>query len=675
MTPCSTCGRAIPADAPRGLCPPCLIPADVDEELPSHVGEYEILAKLGEGGSGVVYLARQERPPQLQVALKVIRAGELADERQTSQFLREVESQGRLKHPHVVQIYDGRGLDHGAPFFVMQYIAGGTLAEPHNRLYFQVPERAAELLITVARAVQFAHEAGVLHLDLKPANILLDDQRRPYVSDFSIAQRLQAGQPPRAAECAGSLGYMAPELVCQGDAVASTASDVYGLGATLYELLTGRVPYDADDLTELQVRLQGPPALPPRRLSPALDDGLERVCLGAIERDPQRRYRSAAVFADELERALEQRPTAPPSLPAIGRLGRLRLWARRHPVLAVAASVLSALLGLVDWLTLSSARIHEEQLIESTVRGNAALAAVQANDVLAVFDEDRARVRAAAAMPQVRKFATQLERTDAAQLLAPLAVGFNSVLVVGADGRTRARWPAAAQLDYYEQDFSGRDYFRGARALGAEGQVYLSSAFRSSSRSDDRLKFAFASPWFAPDGRFVGALVATRVAASSLRDVQIDELFGNGQLTTLLGPHETARPIGAAPSFDVLIHKQLASRAAYPVQTSLAVELQARLREAQERTAAAPPRLLASAEYRDPVPGFGGRWLAGFAAVPGTPYVVVVQSSRERVLSPTRRFLASLTRSASLLHAAMLLLAVWTIGASLTRKTGRTRRD
>jgi len=664
--PCAECGQPIPADAPRGLCPPCLVPLSLTEELPSHIGEYAIIERLGEGGSGVVYLARQERPPHLRVALKVMRAGEFADEREVTRFLSEVESQGRLKHPNIVQIYDGRGLDHGAPFFVMQHVDGGTLADARHQAYFSAPVRAAELMIVVARAIQFAHEAGVLHLDVKPANILLDAQRRPYVGDFSIAQRLHGAEALGEWDFAGSLGYMPPELLSGDQLAVSTMCDVFGLGATLYELLTGRVPYDADDLVELRARFQGSPAVTPRELADGVGAGLARVCLGAIERDPRRRYRSAAAFADDLERAIDQRPTAPPNLGPPPLWGRALLWARRHPLLAAAATAFAALLMAGDALSYQAALLHETQLIEATLRGNAALATVKANDVLAVFDEDTARVRRAAAAPEVRAYLAG--GTDlAARALEPFARGFSSVFVVAPDGRVRARWPPLAQQAYYDVDFSKRDYFRGARALGVEGQVYLSSAFHSSASSDDRLKFAFATPLCAADGSLLGVLVATRTAASSLRDVQIDELFGNGQITTLLGPHEPADLAASdTPSFDVLIHERLASTAEYPVEPRIA----ARLLQA----ASASSELFVEADYRDPVPGFAGRWLAGFAVVTGTRYVVVVQSSAERALAPTRRLLWSLTIYALVLHAAVLLLALWTIGSTLLRRSEDRRR-
>lgn len=651
---------------------------DFDDELPSHVGEYAIVSKLGEGGAGVVYLARQEKPPYLGVALKVMRAGEFADDREKARFLAEVENQGRLKHPHIVQIFDGRGLDHGAPFFVMQHIDGGSLADTRHQEHFSAPVHAAELIITVARAVQFAHEAGVLHLDLKPANILFDAQRRPYVTDFSIAQRLHGAETASEWDVAGSLGYMPPELATSSEPAVSTACDVYGLGATLYELLTGRLPYDAEDLVGLQTCFRTTLARSPRELANSVSPGLARVCLGAIEKDPQRRYRSAASLADDLERALEHRATAPPNAAAIGAVGRALLWSRRHPLLAAAATAFTLLLLSVDWMTFQAVRLHETELVAATLRANAALAAAQARDVLAVFEQDTARVRRAAAAPEVRRYLASANPSVPAHSLAAHVGDFSSVFVVGADGKTRARWPAASQLAYHDLNFSERDYFRGARALGAEGQVYLSSAFHSSRSSDDRLKFAFAAPLLSPDGAFAGVFVATRIAASSLRDVQIDELFGNGQLTTLLGPHEqepsdSSQPLTA--SFDVLIHKRLSSKAEYPVEPRIAAQLQRRfLSLASGKPGDTTSHLFTEADYRDPVPGFGGRWLAGFAVVTGTRYVVVVQSSAERALGPTRRFLSSLTRYATVLHAAILVLALWAIGATLVRGARRSTR-
>jgi serine/threonine-protein kinase len=215
-------------------------------------------------------------------------------------FRDETEILAQLRHPNIVTIYDGSGLHEEPPFFVMQWIDGGSLDSPALHEKFREPLRAAALMLTVAEAVQSAHESLVLHRDLKPANILIDTKDRPHVSDFGVAKLLDGEEPQATATIVGSLGFMPPE---QAGAIAqpvTTASDVYGLGATLHFLLTGRAPYEAADLLSLLVCFNAGPPTRPKQLAPGIGDDLQRVCLAALEHDPARRYRTAAAFGEDL---------------------------------------------------------------------------------------------------------------------------------------------------------------------------------------------------------------------------------------------------------------------------------------------------------------------------------------------------------------------------------------
>src|SRR5262245_55993040 len=310
---------------------------------PATVGEYEILGEVGRGGMGVVYRARQ-RGLNRQVALKMIRGGGPDDERR---FRHEAEAAARLDHPNIVPIYEV-GEHDGRPYFSMKFIDGtdlGRAAGDPAR-----PRGIARLMADVARAVHHAHQRGVLHRDLKPSNILLDRDGRPHVADFGLAKRVEGDSAAtHSGSITGTPSYMAPEQAAAAPAL-TTAVDVYGLGAILYELLTGRPPFRAGTPldTILQARTQEPPR--PRSLNPRADRDLETICLKCLEREPARRYGSAEALADDLERWLRGEPIL--ARPASAR-EQLTKWAKRRPgvaaLLGVAAALLLAVLGVLAW--------------------------------------------------------------------------------------------------------------------------------------------------------------------------------------------------------------------------------------------------------------------------------------------------------------------------------------
>jgi WD40 repeat protein/predicted Ser/Thr protein kinase len=317
--------------------------ADV-AEAPATVGEYEILAEVGRGGMGVVYQARQRGLNRL-VALKMIRGGGPEDERR---FRHEAEAAARLDHPNIVPIYEV-GEHDGRPFFSMKFIDGTDLGRAAARGP-ATPRAIARLMADVARAVHHAHQRGILHRDLKPSNILLDKDGRPHVADFGLAKRVEGDSATTlSGSVTGTPSYMAPEQAAAAPAL-TTAVDVYGLGAILYELLTGRPPFRAGTPldTILQARTQEPPR--PRSLNPRADRDLETICLKCLERDPARRYGSAEALADDLERWLAGEPTLARPASAWEQLAK---WAKRRPgvaaLLGVAAALLVAVLGVLAW--------------------------------------------------------------------------------------------------------------------------------------------------------------------------------------------------------------------------------------------------------------------------------------------------------------------------------------
>jgi eukaryotic-like serine/threonine-protein kinase len=324
-----------------------------------HFGDYELLREIARGGMGVVYRARQvslNRP----VALKMILAGQLAGDDEIKRFYMEAEAAANLDHPGIVPIYE-IGEHEGQHFFSMGYVEGTSLAAKVADGPVP-PNEAASLTIKVAEAVQFAHEKGVIHRDLKPANVLLDAQGQPKVTDFGLAKKLQADSGlTHTGQVMGTPSYMPPEQA-EGKNV-GPAADVYALGAILYCLLTGRPPFQAATPVDTLLQVVGQDPVAVRQLNATVPKDLETICLKCLEKDPRRRYGSARVLAEELNRCLSGEPiVARP----VGPAERTVKWIRRRPVIAalIALVVGTALLGLSgivwQWREAVAARIDAQ---------------------------------------------------------------------------------------------------------------------------------------------------------------------------------------------------------------------------------------------------------------------------------------------------------------------------
>lgn len=391
---CNGCRAALGATAPEGLCPRCLLGSalrlldesdalgDPDELLATSqlegrtLGGYEILATIARGGMGTVFKARQRQPDRV-VALKVISAGELATPAMIERFHNEARTAARLQHPNIVPIHEV-GEDRGWNFFSMQFIEGRTLAAAIHGGEL-APEPAAGLLLKVARAVAHAHLRGVLHRDLKPTNILLDADGEPHLTDFGLAKILERDSELTVSRAVlGTPAYMSPEQAAGRNRDITTATDVYGLGAVLYEMLGGRPPFTAENTPALlrkiveeepaplkwEVGSRKSEAKSTSHLAPPTSHltDLSVICLKCLEKEPARRYATAGELADDLERWLRHEPIlARPST----RRERAVKWARRNRAVAAALVAIALLLvagtTISTWQAVRATRAEREQ--------------------------------------------------------------------------------------------------------------------------------------------------------------------------------------------------------------------------------------------------------------------------------------------------------------------------
>ena len=356
---CAKCGATVFADSPRGFCSICLFRTglgsldrenDGEEEwsrLQMEFGDYDLLQEIGRGGQGVVYRARQKSLNRT-VALKIIALGQWATKSHLKRFRLEAEAAAGLNHPSIVPIYEVGERD-GACYFSMGLIDGGQLDAIAKRE--PVPaRRAAELIAKVARTVHYAHDHGILHRDIKPGNILLNAKGEPHLTDFGLARLVETeSSVTQTLDVLGTPSYMAPEQAVGNNAAVSSATDVYGLGAVFYQLLTGQPPFAGGATYETIKLLLDTEPRPPRLLNPKVDRDLSTICLKCLEKNPKRRYSSALALAEDLERWLKHEPI---KARRVGPLVRGRKWVRRNPSIAVMAAMLLALavpLGVMVW--------------------------------------------------------------------------------------------------------------------------------------------------------------------------------------------------------------------------------------------------------------------------------------------------------------------------------------
>ena len=366
---CPSCGAEVPPDAPQGFCLKCLFalgttePDALANERPEQTkiqnpkskiaafGDYELLEEIARGGMGIIYRARQKSLGRI-VAVKMLLFGDQSGKEQAQRFRAEAALAASLQHPNIVAIHEVSAHE-GQPFFVMDFIEGQNLAKLSAECEMRNAEwlrRAAGYVKTVAEAIHYAHERGILHRDLKPSNVLIDRFDQPRVTDFGLAKRLHHdSELTLSGQVLGSPNYMPPEQAAAKRGLVGRRSDVYSLGAILYHLLTGRPPFVGETLTDTLQEVVNNEPVSPRLLNPSVPRDLETLCLKCLEKEPSRRYQTAQALAEDLDRFLKAEPIQARS---VGPAGKVWRWCRRKPALAglIVALHLVFALGLLGIL-------------------------------------------------------------------------------------------------------------------------------------------------------------------------------------------------------------------------------------------------------------------------------------------------------------------------------------
>jgi serine/threonine protein kinase len=370
---CNQCRQPLPQDAPEGLCPHCLARVALDSEPASkpvakgppgepaatitispeafvrvrYFGDYELQEEIARGGMGVVWKARQSSLNRT-VAVKMILAGKLAGEAEVQRFHREAEAAANLQHPNIVAIHEV-GEHDGQHYYSMDYVEGRDLGALVRESGPLPPARAAECLKTIAEAVHFAHQRGTLHRDLKPQNVLMDAAGVPRITDFGLAKFIERDDSlTKTGATMGIPSYMPPEQAAGHLDQVGPHSDVYSLGAILYELLTGRPPFRAETAVATMRLVMESDPVPPRKLNPDVPLDLETICVKCLEKNPVRRYPSANALAEELGRFLKHEPIQAVPVSAIR---KAESWLRRHPwtLMAAGSLMVMVLAGVLYW--------------------------------------------------------------------------------------------------------------------------------------------------------------------------------------------------------------------------------------------------------------------------------------------------------------------------------------
>jgi serine/threonine-protein kinase len=659
------CHHEIPADAPMGLCPSCLLAGAIDApRVSSRFGEYELLEKIDSGGMGVVHKARHVRTRHT-VALKMILGGELASEAAVYRFHDEAEAASHLDHPNIVPIYHV-GEHEGRHYFTMKLMRGGSLADDLERFRGD-PRGTAELVATIAMAVHYGHQRGILHRDLKPANILLDGEGKPHVADFGVAKRVDtSGALTHPGVLVGTPSYMAPEQADPRTKTLTTAADVYSLGVILYELVTGKCPFEGKDTSEILEKVRKSPPADPRTIEPRVDRDLATICFRCLEKDPANRYRSAEDLALEIRRYLNGDPIG-----KVGRAERAWRWCRRRPFAAAIIAESALLLVIATVAALMGAAAQERDRREEVLRANEYAARWVAGTVLFKLNSYHDAVAEAARDFPPELFTslrgTEIRQGDGMEAycqelqdrhgeLGGGRTPFNGWFILDKEGKARARWPRPNVRDYLQKNYAWRDYFKGAwkLALARSRSAYISRAiFSEASRTQ---RFAIAAPIYDEKAEPLGMIVAMADTGATLGTLELKDPSDKRHIAMVVAPRDNDRTSENAPlpnDHVILVHDSLEVGRTAILKSNAAVHEAVALAERSnpnrglEQLLLAEPNAVTSDEGHcdpvmdgrcdeDPTKPHAGRWLAGFAPVGNTGFVAIVETPRDAAAQPNQ---------------------------------------
>ena len=347
-----------------------------------YFGDYELLEEIARGGMGIVYKARQESLNRI-VAVKRILTGHLASEEDIKRFRTEAESAANLNHPQIVSVFEV-GRHEGQSYFSMEFVDGKNLSEIVRDRPLGA-RQAARYVREIAEAIQYAHQQGTLHRDLKPSNVLIDQNDRVQITDFGLAMRVEGGSElTRTGQILGTPSYMPPEQAQCKRSLIGTGSDIYSMGAILYELLTARPPFRAESSPETMRQVIETEPLSPRQLNPTVPKDLETICLKCLQKEPHKRYATAQQLADDLERFRQGEPIrARP----IGMTSRAWRWCRRKPVVAgLSAAVMALLVGIAAVSSIGYVQT-QDALHTARIHADAALREAEEKEQLLYYSE------------------------------------------------------------------------------------------------------------------------------------------------------------------------------------------------------------------------------------------------------------------------------------------------
>ncbi len=638
--------------APAGIVPtlmpsvPAANAATLESPAAIHVPGYEILSELGRGGMGVVYKARDRRLDRI-VALKMMLSGEHAGTDERTRFRAEAVAVARLRHPNIVQIHEVSEVD-GRAYLTLEFVAGGSLAtRPAN--VDSSPEAMARLIEKLARAVDYAHQQGIIHRDLKPGNVLLDERGEPKITDFGLAKQVgeSKGQTVTG-EIIGTPSYMAPEQAEGRSRAVGPATDVYALGAILYELLTGQPPFQSATALETLSQVISQPPVSLRRLRKNVPYDLETICLKCLYKEPGRRYASAADMADDLRRFLDGQPIRARRTGWVERAWR---WCRRHPAALIGSLAPLLLLLAMTALAHRQSEIAFEHssdaLIGRLQQSNLVSARLAASVVQEQLVTRRDLVGRYADRPDLRQATRRgpSARTELRDMLRQLhehqtQLNFFRWSVADRNGVTFATYPEDETV--HGVNWSWRDWFNGKgdrpeqkdQTFPPLDRPHVSQPFLGRWR-DAGLVIGISAPIHDPQDQrvTVGVLLAT---------VRLDEL--NKWLTAVQIEDGFAVLVDAN---DHLVLHQERERILPRLDQGTPRWNCPTYDEARHGPDG-------STTYRDPIDGRD--YLVSYAPLPEVGWAALVQHDREAALGPMRELRSELLRGTWVTIAVVVLL-------------------